>query len=110
MVCKLTELFIENVRHILGERSAYWLSKESGLAQSTISRVLNAEINPSLETIEALATALNTPPNALLMRNPKNPYKIPIDILERLESQPEVVYDSIRAVLAAVDTRLKKKK
>lgn len=42
----------------LGNRSQSWLARESGIGQSTISRLIRGKARPNPDTLEALASAL----------------------------------------------------
>lgn len=103
---KLAKIFMENVQHYLKGRSNYWLGNESGLSQSTISRFMNGETNVTIDSIEMIAKALKVHPSDLLepKSSPKKS-KVPQDILDDLEGQPEVVYESIRTMLKAISAK-----
>ena len=102
----LNSIFLSNLKKSMQDRSGYWLAKQSGISQSTISRILSEHIQPSLDTVEALARALGTPPHELLKSGePKRQTKIPNDILEELENQDEIVFSSIRALLKAINSK-----
>jgi transcriptional regulator with XRE-family HTH domain len=62
----LTELG-HTIRRGLAGRSQVWLSQQSGVDQSTISRILNGKVVPTPETLESLGKALGLDP-AHLMR------------------------------------------
>ena len=102
---KISKEFAKNVKAALGDRTAYWLSKESGVAASTLSRILSAEQTASLDTVETLAFALGVEPSVLISKDKKRPYDIPADVLEMLEGRDEYVIDAVRSLLRAVDRR-----
>lgn len=62
------EIFAKNVQRILHEqeRKPAWLAKKSGLKSSVISRLLNNEGNPTMETLVAVAEALDENLDSLL--------------------------------------------
>lgn len=97
---KLALVFVETLKLKMGDKSNYWLSNESGISQSSLSRIFNGDVNPSLDTIEALAKALKVQPYELL-KSTEEKKNIPADILEDLQGRPELVYDAIRSFLAA---------
>lgn len=55
------------IKQSLGGRSQVWLSQQSGVDQSTISRIINGRVDPTPETLEALGRVLGIDP-AYLMR------------------------------------------
>lgn len=61
--------FTGNVLKHLGDRSPYWLAKESGISQATVSRLMAGEVAPSLGSIIRIALALKVPPADLLALN-----------------------------------------
>lgn len=60
-----------NLAKLLGDRSLYWLAKESGIAYSTIHK-LNKEPPHGInfDTLEKLCVALKCEPGDLLVRVP----------------------------------------
>jgi transcriptional regulator with XRE-family HTH domain len=40
-------------------KTAVWLATEIGIAQPSMSNIVNNKVSPSLETLEKIATALN---------------------------------------------------
>lgn len=99
---KLAKTFIENVRHTMGEKTNYWLANESGLSQSSISRIMSEEVIPNLETVEQISRAVRVAPHDLLRPKPPKKNLIPNDILENLEGESEIVFEAIRTLLKAV--------
>lgn len=51
---------------VLDGRSQYWLARESGVGQSTISRLVRGKGKPTPETLEALARALGIDPSVFM--------------------------------------------
>lgn len=96
---KTLDILCENMAKLLNGRSNYWLAEESGLNQGTLSRIRSKTLNPSIESIEAIAKALRVTPAELLTSGVKP--AIPADILEALENQSPVVYDAIRGMIKA---------
>lgn len=94
------DIFLDNVRKLLGDKSNYWLSKESGVTQGTLSRLMNKTINPTLDSIVRIAKALKVSPADLLTDNGE--IKIPADILQNLENQSPATYEAIRGMLTAL--------
>lgn len=96
---KSATVFLDNLEEYLGNRTAYWLAKTSGLSQATISRILGKKMVPALESVDAIAKALEI--NPWIMVTPKAAKKtsIPPDILKMLENQPDVVYQTVRGML-----------
>lgn len=104
---KYLNLFIKNVQHYAPNRSRADISEASGVSQAALSRIFSKEQAPSLETIIKVAEALHIEPAALITdRASKN---IPSDILNLLENQPEIVYDTIRTMLNALNQQQKRK-
>lgn len=102
------------IKEALAGRSQVWLSQQSGVDQSTISRILNAKVDPTPETLEALARPLGVDP-AYLMRlagfpvpegkyDPEISYiaqeltALPPDLRERAVDAVSGVVDSFRAM------------
>lgn len=106
----LKENFIQNLKEVLGERSGYWLSKQTGISQAAISRLFSGQHAPSLATIERLANTLGVNPHELI-KEPKfktnETLAVPHDLLRLLEDQDNQVYDAIRAILRALSPRQK---
>ena len=95
---EINELFANNVRVILGDRTPYWLAKESGISESNISRLLSGKINASLKTLQKIANSLGVRPYELI-KDQKFNDEIPADILAMLKGQDEIVLEAIRGVL-----------
>ena len=51
------------IKNVIKEKrvTAIWLASQIGITQPSMSNILNAKINPSLETLEKVAAALNVP-------------------------------------------------
>lgn len=107
-MASLDQIFIANFKKVLGNRTAYWIAKESGISQTTALRILKGEMHPSLESIESIARGLGVDAFELLI--PDTPAKsgIPSDILNLLDDQPDIVYDAVRAILAALPKKKKR--
>ena len=95
----LNEVFVTNLKELLGDRSAYWLAKKAKMTEATLSRLLSGKSSPSLETVEKVAEGLGVPPHELLKESKKSDQKIPPDILAMLRSQDPIVYEAIRGML-----------
>lgn len=101
------DLLINNIEHYASNLTITEVLRDAGIPHSTVSRILNKKTNPTLDTIDKIATALNIKPADLLAdRKEKN---IPADILKLLENQSETVYDTIRMMLNALNQQQKKK-
>lgn len=96
---KSLDILCDNLTKLLGGRSNYWLSQESGMNQGTLSRIRAKTLNPSLETVEAMADALKVTAAELITKDAKP--SIPADIIESLEGQSNTVYDAIRMMMKA---------
>jgi transcriptional regulator with XRE-family HTH domain len=99
----LRKIFITRLKEILGDRSAYWLSKESGVPQATLSRILSGKMNPSLDVIEQIAFGLRVDAFELL-REPSGS-ELPPDIVSMMRGQPLVVFEAIRGMLKPLSKR-----
>jgi transcriptional regulator with XRE-family HTH domain len=62
-----------NLKALRGDMSALELSRRSGVARNTIAALENGEGNPTLDTLYALADALDVPLSDLLERPPAGP-------------------------------------
>lgn len=81
----LAEIFVKNTLTLLGTRTPYWLSKESKLAQATISRILAGKMAPSLESIQAVATALGVTASSMISEGAPIAVEIRKEIVHRLD-------------------------
>lgn len=95
----LTEVFIRNVEERMQGRTDYWLAKESGLSSATISRLMGRKMKPAIDTIDAIAKALEVHPSELLIRQKSEKGEVPQDILEMLRDQDPIVYEAVRGLL-----------
>lgn len=93
------EIFLENVVDLLGNRSNYWLAQHSGLSQATISRIMSEKMTPALESVDAIAKALGVDPWIMLMPKTARKSKIPPYLQKALEDQPDLVYQTVWAML-----------
>lgn len=93
----LNDVFIKKVKTILGGRTPYWLSQESGISQATLSRVLNGQMNPTIKMVEKIANGLGVHASVLLTIEEDE--SVPSDILLMLSKQPPFVYDAVRGML-----------
>jgi len=101
------EILAENVRDILAEldRKPAWLAKKSGVAASQISRLLDNQGNPSLETITSIAIALDRTPTELL--RPKSiSDKSPWDSPEALKRDIRMLVGKLAEIELAVGREL----
>lgn len=105
---KLLDVFRNNVLMHMGDRSQRWLSQTSGVNQGSLSQLLSGQGNPSLETIEALAKALDVTPATLLGGTDGKVFNVPKDILDLLENETPTVYDTIRLMLKTLKSQRKK--
>lgn len=99
---KCLNVLSKNVQHYASGKSLNDISKLSGVPQSTISRLVSEQSNPSLDTIEKLAIGLDVEPYVLLVDRSNlklNSYAVPDDLMLMLSDQPEAIYDSIRTIL-----------
>ena len=103
---KLSKIFIDNVKESLAGKSDYWLSKESGLSNATISRLMSGKMKPALDSVEAIAEALAVDAADLLKEEQGD---IPPDIIKLLRSQDAFVYDAIRGMLKPLAAAKKKR-
>jgi len=62
-----------NLKRLRGNMSALELSRRSGVARNTIAALENGDGNPTLDTLYALADALNVPLSDLLETPPQGP-------------------------------------
>lgn len=83
------EIIAKNIERLLkeAERKPAWLAKKSGVKPSNISRLLNLEANPTLETITAIAEAFDLEPNDLLKANEGSEKKDSWDNTNLLEQE-----------------------
>lgn len=106
----INEVFIRRLKSFLGKRSAYWLSKESGVAQGSISRILSGKMNPTLEMVESISKGLGVSVVDLLNDDGTKQMKaVPADLYAMLSNCDPIVYEAIRAMMKPLQT-LKKKK
>ena len=51
------------IKSVIKEKkvTAIWLASQIGITQPSMSNILNAKMNPSLDTLERIAIALNVP-------------------------------------------------
>lgn len=97
MEFKLPKLFIKNVKKELGSRSNYWLAKESKLSESTLSRVMSGGSSPSLETVEAVAIALEVTPASLISEDEVVPIVVEKKFTHSLDAgQTEAIKSILR--------------
>ena len=97
----MDEIFVRQVKLMLGERTPYWLAKSSGLSHATISRIFAGKMKPSLESVEAIAKGLGVNPQDLISEKEQK-VGIPADILSMLSNQDKFVYDAIRGMLKPI--------
>lgn len=98
--------FIANVKKFLGERTPYWLAKETGMAQSTIHSLVKGTYQPSLETVDKISEAFDVTPMDLISP-PLKKSAVPPDILKMLEGQAESSYHTIRVFLKTFPKKTK---
>lgn len=104
----LNQIFVNRLKEYLGNRTAYWLSKESGVSNASISRILAGKMNPTLDVVEQIAAGVNAKPHELLQDfGSKNP-SIPPDIESMLSNQDEMIYEAIRGMLKPILERQKR--
>lgn len=97
MHSKLLKLFINNVHKLLNGRSNYWLSKESGLSQSTLSRLMSGEASPSLESLEAISMAFEVTPASLISEDKPQKMQIQKTVKHELDAgQFEAIKSIVR--------------
>ena len=96
--------FKERLQALMAERAECtqsWLAEKSGLERSTISRLLKGERNPTLETAQSLAAALEVPILQLLKGT---------DAEDKLADAsnviPRVAYDSVVKTLLDYEARI----
>jgi len=100
---KYTKLFNSRVRQLMGERRPSWLAKQSGLAASSIGRLLDGEMSPNLESLVAIALALGVTP-ASLIEDSSAPKKVSVERTVRLEQDAVVaIREEIRAAISSPD-------
>lgn len=105
---KYLSLLAKNIQLYASGKSINEISKLSGVPQSTISRLISEQSNPSLDTIEKIADGIGVEPSTLLIDKisiKNKSYSIPSDIIEMLDGQSETVYDTIRTMLKALNKR-----
>lgn len=102
------KLFIKNIQRYAPEWTNAKLSQESGVSQPTLSQLFAGRSYPSLETIVKIAECLNVKPGVLL-DDPTEQFEssIPADILNLLENQDPIVYDTVRNLLSAINSQKK---
>lgn len=64
MASRLLKTLVKNIENKLRdmERRPSWLAEKSGVSKGMISRILNHTTNPTLDTIESIASALGVHP------------------------------------------------
>jgi len=72
------------------------LKRRSGVAQSTIGRILKGQVNYRIETVAALAKAFNLEPWQLLVPN-LDPGNLPI--LRAASAQEKALYERLRSTV-----------
>lgn len=94
---KYLKLFSKNLTRCLGDRRPAWLAREAQVSQSTISRILSGEISPALETIVAIASALEIEPASLLSDKDPKPIIVQKTITHELDAgQVEAIKTLLR--------------
>lgn len=83
---KYLKLFVNRVKTLLGKRTPYWLAKESGVSQSTISRLLDGKVNPSLSTLIDIARTLEVSPASLISEGEPQRVEVSKTVRHELES------------------------
>ena len=95
---KYSELLVKNILKILHdqERNQAWLAKKTKTTTATLSRLLNGEHSPNLETLEAIEKGLNLNPGDLLRKaGPAPPLEIPQNENSDLVSSISVLLPSL---------------
>ena len=98
MASNRLKTLVKNIQKILGEldRKPSWLADEAKVSRGTVSRILALEVNPSLDVIDALASALHVPPSRLIAddSNPiENLYTFDEVFEEKTKAVPETLKD-----------------
>lgn len=105
---KTVNTLIDNINKLLGpDRTNYWLSKECGITQATLSRLVNDKIDPKLSSLDAIAEALNVTTAELITE--KLELDIPQDIMKKMVGLTPSAYEAIRGILNALDKERSKK-
>lgn len=109
---KSLDLLVKNIERYAAERPLSKVFKESDIPHSTLSRIMNKQTSPSLDTLDKIAKALEVSPADLFIDDIvfEVANKIPSDLVASLYGRPKLVYDTIRNLLNAIDQSDSKKK
>lgn len=105
---KSLNLLIKNIEHYALGIPITTVLKNAGIPHSTVSRIINQQTNPTLETIDKIANSLNV--NAADLLSDHKDSKIPTDLLRMLENRDPILYETIRNLLKTIDQTDQKKK
>lgn len=102
---KILKTLAQNIRRYAGDRSYYEISKTSGVSQSTLSKILAGDQNPTIEVVAKIADSLNVTASDLLSENQSS--DVPADIARMLQGQPPHVLDTVRTILSNLGEKKK---
>lgn len=103
---KLQTKFAERVKELMDDAgmTAYRLSKESGIAQSTLSRLFSGNMNPTLELMEGLSSALGVEVKDLFDFETEKD-DIPPHLLKIMRGQDKAFYEAVESMAKALRKR-----